>query len=428
MQKVLIITYYWPPAGGPGVQRWLKFAKYLREFDIEPVIYTPSNADYPILDTELENELPEGIRVFRRPIFEPYRFARFFSRRQTDVIRTGIIPSERQSLKDRILLWIRGNLFIPDARKFWVKPSIRYIQDLHKKEAFDAVITTGPPHSVHLIGLQLKKRLNLCWVADFRDPWTGIGYHEQLKLSKAARRKHIYLEKEVLNSADWLLVTSNTTKREFGGITSKPIHVITNGYDQGYENPESLDSQFTISHIGSLLSKRNPNMLWKVLADLVKEIPEFRETLRLQLIGLVSEEVLNSIEKNGLSEFVDKIDYVSHEKAIDYQKKSQVLLLLEIDAEETRGIIPGKLFEYLAAKRPVLAVGPQEWEAGELLANAGAGKVFSYQDESDLKKVILEWFQEYQSGKLHVEDSQIAQYSRRELTRNLAKLLHGNRI
>ena len=428
MRKVLIITYYWPPAGGPGVQRWLKFARYLSEFDIEPVIYTPSNADYPVLDTALEKELPEGIRIYRRPIFEPYRIARIFSRKQTEVIRSGIIPNERQSLKDRILLWIRGNMFIPDARKFWVKPSIRYIKELHQEEAFDSLITTGPPHSVHLIGLQLKKQLNLQWIADFRDPWTGIGYHEQLKLSGAARRKHLKLEHEVLNKADWLLVTSNTTKKEFERITSKPIHVITNGYDEGYEKPEVLDSQFTISHIGSLLSKRNPENLWKVLAGLVQEQPEFGKNLRLQLIGLVSEDVLDSLEKHGLSSYVDRIDYVSHNEAIRYQKKSQVLLLLEIDAEESRGIIPGKLFEYMAAKRPVLAVGPREWEAGELIRSTAAGMVFSYQEESGLKKVILEWFQEYQSDSLNVKDTQIAQFSRRELTRNLAKLLHGNRI
>ncbi len=428
MRKVLIITYYWPPAGGPGVQRWLKFAKYLGEFDIEPVIYAPSNADYPVQDDALVRELSAGIRVFRRPIFEPYHLARVFSKKQTDVIRTGIIPSEEQSLKDRILLWIRGNLFIPDARKFWVKPSVRYIQDLHKSEAFDAIITTGPPHSVHLIGLQLKKQLNIAWYADFRDPWTSIGYHKQLKLSPRARRKHLRLEHEVLNTADWILVTSNTTKKEFKEITTKPVHVITNGYDVGYEDPEKLDSQFTISHIGSLLSKRNPEYLWKALAQLVEEIPEFREHLRLQLIGLISEEVLDSIESNGLTSYVKRIGYVTHEEAIRYQKKSQVLLLLEIDSEETKGIIPGKLFEYLAAKRPVLAVGPKEWEAGELLMNTGAGRVFSYQEESDLKKVILEWFQEYRTGKLDVNDSQIAQFSRRELTRNLAKLLHGNRI
>lgn len=428
MRKVLIITYYWPPAGGPGVQRWLKFAKYLREFELEPVIFTPSNADYPIKDNNLGKELPEDIRVYRRPIFEPYRLARLFSKKQTEVIRTGIIPNERQSFKDRLLLWIRGNFFIPDARKFWVKPSVRFLSKLVRREDFHAVITTGPPHSVHLIGLQLKKHTQAPWFADFRDPWTGIGYHEQLKLGKAARKKHLSLEHQVLNAADTLLVTSETTKTEFEAITSKPIQVITNGYDTGYETPETPDSEFTISHIGSLLSKRNPRNLWRVLGELLQENETFRDRFRLQLIGLVSEDVVKSLKKFGLEKHLHMVDYVSHEKAIQYQKKSQVLLLAEIDSVETRGIIPGKLFEYMAAKRPVLAIGPETWEAGELLRDAGVGHVFSYQEESGLKKVILEWFQAYLSGTLDVHDAQIAQYSRRELTRNLAKLLHGNRI
>ncbi|MCE2612017.1 glycosyltransferase family 4 protein [Flavobacteriaceae bacterium D16] len=428
MRKVLIITYYWPPAGGPGVQRWLKFVKYLREFEVEPVIFTPSNADYPIQDPALAKELPEGIRVYRHTIFEPYRIARLFSRKQTEVIRTGIIPTERQSLKDRLLLWIRGNLFIPDARKFWVKPSVRFLRNINENEHFDALITTGPPHSVHLIGLKLKKQLSIPWIADFRDPWTSIGYHKQLKLGSVARRKHLSLERQVLNSADELLVTSRTTKEEFENITQQPIHVITNGYDLGYEKDEPLDTQFTISHIGSLLSKRNPANLWRVLSELVKENPEFRDRFRLQLIGLVSEEVLNSLDNYGLKAYTHRLDYVSHEDAIDYQKKSQALLLLEIDAKETRGIIPGKLFEYLAARRPILAVGPQEWEAGELVTTLGAGRVFGYKEETELKKVILKWFQDYLRGTLRVKDAQITQFSRRELTRKLAELLHGNRI
>jgi len=428
MRKVLIITYYWPPAGGPGVQRWLKFVKYLREFEIEPVVFTPSNADYPVQDAALLKELPEDIKVFRSPIFEPYRLARIISGKQTDRIRTGIIPTERQSFKDRILLWIRGNLFIPDARKYWVKPSVRVLKNMAKKEHFDALITTGPPHSVHLIGLKLKKQLAIPWIADFRDPWTSIGYHKQLKLNSAARKKHLSLEQEVLNAADEILVTSKTTKREFESITSKPIHVITNGYDDGYEKKESLDTQFTISHIGSLLSKRNPENLWKVLGELVQDNPEFRKRLQLQLIGLVSQEVLDSLEKYDLLGFIHRTDYVSHHEAIRYQKKSQLLLLLEIDSEETRGIIPGKLFEYLAARRPVLAVGPEEWEAGDLLVNTGAGRVFSYREETELKKVILKWFQAYLTSTLKVKDTQITQFSRRALTRKLAELLHGNRI
>lgn len=428
MRKVLIITYYWPPAGGPGVQRWLKFAKYLREFDIEPIIYTPSNPDYPITDSALEVEVPDGLKIYQRPIIEPYRFAGWFSRKNTDRIRSGIIPDKRQSVMDRFLLWIRGNLFIPDARRLWVNPSVRYLRKLIVQEQPAVIITTGPPHSLHLIGLRLKKYFKIPWLADFRDPWTSIGYHDQLKLSAFAKRKHLKLEQEVLNAADVIVVTSETTRKEFEGLTQQPITVITNGYDTGYENPESLDKQFTISHIGSLLSKRNPENLWKVLGELIQENPVFRERLSLQLIGVVGREVLESIDTYGLKAHTRVIEYVPHDKAVQYQKQAQVLLLAEINAPETRGIIPGKLFEYLAAKRPILAIGPEEWEAGAIISRAQAGMPFDYQADSELKKVILDWFQKYLSDTLDVKDAQIGHYSRRELTRNLAKLLHGNRF
>ncbi|MBT8204894.1 MAG: glycosyltransferase family 4 protein [Eudoraea sp.] len=428
MRKVLIITYYWPPSGGPGVQRWLKFAKYLREFDVEPIIYTPSNPDYPITDPVLTDEVPDGLKIYRRPIIEPYRFAGWFSRKNTDRIRSGIIPDKRQSAMDRFLLWIRGNLFIPDARKLWVKPSIGYLRKLIDQEQPQAIITTGPPHSMHLIGLGLKKYFPIPWFADFRDPWTNIGYHNQLRLSAFAKKKHLRLEQRVLNTADVIIVTSETTKKEFKGLTQRPIEVITNGYDTGYENPEPLDKRFTISHIGSLLSKRNPTNLWQVLGELLSENAQFRDRFTLQLIGVVGREVLDSIESFGLKANTQVLEYVPHDKAVQYQKQAQVLLLAEINTPETRGIVPGKLFEYLAARRPILGIGPEEWEAGVIIKRTHSGCAFDYQADSELKKVILDWFQKYLSDSLDVKDAQIAQYSRRELTRNLAKLLHGNRF
>ncbi|MEQ9581517.1 MAG: glycosyltransferase, partial [Arenibacter sp.] len=249
MQKVLIITYYWPPAGGPGVQRWLKFVKYLRDFDIEPIVYIPENPNYPIVDESLTQEIPAGIKVYKKPIYEPYGFARIFSKKKTKKISAGIINSKNQSVVEKVMLWIRGNLFIPDARKFWIKPSVDFLQAVIAQEKIGTVITTGPPHSLHLIGLELKKRTQIRWVTDFRDPWTSIGYHKKLKLTKASQEKHKQLEHLVLNEADKIIVTSNTTRQEFSHITQKPITVITNGYDTSPGNSVALDVDFTISHI-----------------------------------------------------------------------------------------------------------------------------------------------------------------------------------
>lgn len=422
MQKVLIVVYYWPPAGGPGVQRWLKFIKYLPEFGFEPIVFIPKNPNYPIQDDSLLNEIP-NVRVIEQPIFEPYRLASVLSKRKTKRISSGIIQKhKKQTVLERLLLWIRGNFFIPDARKYWVKPSVRKIEQLFQEEKIDTIITTGPPHSVHLIGLRLKAKLNLKWVADFRDPWTSIGYHKKLKLSKRSHRKHKELEREVLTNGDQLVVTSKTTKEEFSKINDTPITVITNGFES--EKPKtSLDAKFTLSHIGSLLTDRNPAILWQVLKELVSENEAFKNNLKIQLVGVVGDGVKESLKENGLYDFVTEVGYVSHDKVLEYQSSSQALLLLEIDSIETRGIIPGKLFEYLNAQRPILALGPKSWEAGELVEKHKAGSYFTSTDVHVLKKVLLDWFEQFQKGDLQCNSEGIEQYHRRELTKNLAKLL-----
>lgn len=425
MHKVLIITYYWPPAGGPGVQRWLKFVKYLPEFDIHPVIYIPENPKYPITDSSLTKEIPENVTIYTSKIFEPYLYAGFLSKKKTKQISSGVISDDNASLLENFLLWIRGNVFIPDARKYWVRPSVRFLTGIIKKEEIDTIITTGPPHSLHLIGLELKKNLDVKWLADFRDPWTSIGYHSKLRLTKASERKHRLLEKEVANGCDKLLVTSNTTKVEFESITTNPVYVITNGYDiPESELPFSaLDKKFTLSHIGSLLTGRNPENLWKVLSEIIGENETFRNVFQLNLIGVVGQDVLNSINDNGLKNYTRIKEYVTHEEAVNYQRSSQLLLLVEIDAANTRGIIPGKLFEYLAAKRPILAIGPEHWDGGEIVKRTNSGVVCNYNSLVDLKAVILKWFHLYQQGNLMVSSVNIKEYNRRTLTAKLAKLL-----
>ena len=425
MHKVLIISYYWPPSGGPGVQRWLKFVKYLPEFEIHPVIYIPKNPRYPITDSSLNQEIPENITIYKNKIFEPYFYAGFLSKKKTKQISSGVISDENPSFIEKVLLWIRGNMFIPDARKYWIKPSVRFLTGIIKKEGIDTIITTGPPHSLHLIGLELKKNLDIKWLADFRDPWTSIGYHTKLRLTKASQRKHRQLEKEVANGCDKLLVTSNTTKAEFESITTNPVHVITNGYDiPESELPfSSLDKKFTLSHIGSLLTGRNPENLWKVLSEIISENETFRKVFQLNLIGVVGQDVLNCINDNGLGFYTRIIEYVTHEEAVNYQRRSQLLLLAEIDSPQTRGIIPGKLFEYLAAKRPILAIGPEQWEGGEIVKSTNSGIVCNYNSVADLKAVILKWFHLYQQGNLMVSSVNIKEYNRRTLTAKLAELL-----
>nr|WP_286928345.1 glycosyltransferase family 4 protein [Flavobacterium sp. UBA4197] len=424
MKKVLIITYYWPPAGGPGVQRWLKFVKYLPDFGMEPVVYIPENPTYPLLDRQLEEEIPDSITILKKKITEPYAWASVFSKNKTRKISSGIIPNKKkQSFLERLMLWTRGNLFIPDARVLWVKPSVAYLSEYIKENGIDTVITTGPPHSLHLIGLALKKKQHIKWVADFRDPWTTIGYHKALKLSGYAAKKHKDLEREVMQEADFLLVTSQTTKKEFEAITTKPIHVITNGYDVEKVVKEPLDEKFTLAHIGSFLSERNPRILWKALSELVKEEPGFKEHFQLKLIGATSQEIMETIDEFKLAPYVNNLGYVSHQEAVQHQRKSQVLLLIEIDSEETKSIIPGKLFEYMVSERPILAIGPEEADFAGILKQTNTG-VFALYEEKDLvKETLLKYYKAYLEQNLKVYPVGLQQYSRKNLTKQLADLL-----
>jgi glycosyltransferase involved in cell wall biosynthesis len=421
-KKILIITYYWPPAGGPGVQRWLKFVKYLPDFGYEPHVYIPENPTYPIVDEKLTNEVSEKAIIIKQKIKEPYRWASFFSKKNTKKISSGIIPSKKkQALIEKVMLWIRGNFFIPDARILWVKPSVIFLKEYIEKHQIETIITTGPPHSLHLIGLQLKKQSNIKWIADFRDPWTTIGYHKELMLNEKSEKKHKELERKVLNSVDKIIVTSPTTKSEFTKLTSKPIEVITNGYDVEKVTKTELDEKFSIAHIGSFLSDRNPRILWKALKELVKENKEFALDFQLKLIGKVSQDVLESIDEFKLTKFVTSLGYVSHDEAIMHQRTSQVLLLIEIDSEETRCIIPGKLFEYMVSERPIIAIGPKASDFEGILKETNTGQFFNYHEKSQLKETIVAHYQLYKQNNLKVYPAGLQYYSRKSLTEKLVK-------
>ncbi len=425
MKKVLIITYYWPPAGGPGVQRWLKFSKYLPEFGIQPIIYKPKNPHYPTLDHSLVNEVSPTTTVLEKSIIEPYNLAKLVSKSDTTQLSKGLIKSpKKQSKLQESLLYVRGNFFIPDARKFWVSPSVNYLTKYIQKHDINCIITTGPPHSLHLIGKKLKQNnRSIRWIADFRDPWTNIGYHSELKLTETSAEKHKQLEHDVLNQADDVLVTSFETQREFIKKTNQPVHLITNGFDTEQVRVEELDESFSLSHIGSLLSQRNPIILWEILSELIEELEHFKSFFELRLVGNVSEQVVQSIYDHGLRDYLSLLGYVSHEQAVEVQQSSQVLLLIEINSEETRGIIPGKVFEYMNAKRPILAIGPNQWDVEQLIQSSRSGKVFNYAQKQALKQQITDYFKAYLTGKLEVNVSGIEKYSRHHLTQQLSQII-----
>ena len=421
MKKALIITYYWPPAGGSGVQRWLKFVKYFRDFGIEPIVYTVENANYPICDNSLKNDIPKNITVLKQPIWEPNNLLSLFGKKKTE--SAGFL-NPNPSVFGAIMQYVRANYFIPDARKFWIKPSVNYLKKYISENAIDVIITTGPPHSMHLIGLHLKQKLGVKWIADFRDPWTDIDYFHQLPLSKKAIKKHHYLEAEVVKNANAVLVVGNTMRENYLKFNTN-IHTVTNGFDQvEMETNIELDSKFTMTHIGLMNADRNPNILWDVLSEIINENIEFKEDFNLKLIGKIDASVKQSIVKNKLSNNVVLIVYVSHSEVINYQKKSQVLLLIVNNVPSAKGIITGKIFEYLMAKRPIIAIAPKTGDLDEILRSTNAGSVINFEDRNDLKRSILELYSQFKKGKLKVDSKNIEQYHRRELTKKVAEIIN----
>lgn len=428
MKRVLIVTYYWIPSGGAGVQRWVKFTKYLRSFGWEPIVYTPENPEFPSIDHSFEKDIPQDIEVIKLPIWEPYNVYRRLTGKKGEAINAGFISeNKKQSLKDKLSIRIRGNFLIPDPRRFWIKPSVKFLSEYLKTHPVDAIISTGPPHSMHIIGKGIKKRFpRLPWLADFRDPWTNIDFYKDLNLSKPADFIHHKMEKSVITLADAVVVVSDGMKTEYEAMGSKRVQVISNGFDTSDTNELNpvMDKKFSISHIGTLNAARNPRTLWKVLQQLCVANDEFRNDLEIQLVGKVDYSVLEDLQNSGLITNLKKIDYLSHSEAIQRQQSSQVLLLLINNSGNAKGILTGKFYEYLAAHRPILAVGPTDGDASKVLSASGAGKIVDFDDELKTKEAVLEYYKLYKSAELKLKASSVEQYSRRSLTGELAELLN----
>jgi glycosyltransferase involved in cell wall biosynthesis len=425
-KKILIITYYWPPAGGPGVQRWLKFAKYLPDFGWKPIIYTPENPSYPLLDETLMKDVPENIEMVRTRIWEPYQLAEKLNKSNKKFKAGQFDVGKNQSWKSKLSIWVRGNFFIPDARVFWVKPSIKFLEKYLKENKIDTIVTSGPPHSLHLIGLGLKNKIpDLKWIADFRDPWTEISYYKHLKLTKSSDKKHRELESAVFKNADITLATSYTDAENFRKAGANAI-CITNGFDES-DSDKSVKGQigqaFTLSYIGVLEQLRNPENLWKALDELVKENAEFATDFKLKFVGRIDDKILQSIENSSLKNHILNLGYLAHGKAVEEMQNSDLLLITNFPNESSKGIIPGKIFEYLASGKQILSFGPDKADVAKILDETQAGKHFSYQDTETVKKFILEKFILWKNGNLLENTQHIEQFSRKNLTRQLSEIL-----
>lgn len=429
MRKVLIITYYWPPSGGAGVQRWLKFVKYLHQNNWEPIVYTPENPEVPETDLSLSKDIPDYVTVIKRPVWEPYTYyKKLLGMKPQEKIQAGFLSeSEKPRKMQELSVWIRGNLFIPDARKFWVTPSVKFLKNHLSHHPVQAMITTGPPHSMHLIGRALKKSLNIPWLADFRDPWTNIDFYHELKLTRWADQIHHKLEQSILQRADRVTVISPTMANEFKTIHNRRYDVLTNGFDtEDYTTDKILlDKKFTIAHIGSLNKARNPETLWQVLEQMTQESTRFSKDLLIRLIGKVDHQVIQSINQYHLDKHVEYVPYMPHNQIVKVQQQTQLLLLCINQTPNAKGILTGKLFEYMGSRRPIFCIGPCDGDAAEIINKSSCGWMADYHDATTMTRILADSYLKFSKQSLNNANAFISPYSREKLTERLAGILHG---
>jgi glycosyltransferase involved in cell wall biosynthesis len=428
MGKVLIISYYWPPSGGGGVQRWLKFSKYLTQFGWEPVIFTPENPDFDIKDYSLGKDISDYVEVLKFPIWEPYSvFNKLTGGKQKAHIKQGqVLEKGKKSFFQQMVIWLRGNFFIPDPRVFWVKPSVRFLSEIIESNQIRAVITTGPPHSMHLIGLRLKKKTGLPWIADFRDPWSDWDILKKLKVSSPALWLHRKLEKKVLLSANKVVTVSNTWANQLGSVVNRKVEVVTNGFDEDDFSSDDVDYAggcFRISHIGMINELRNPVNFWKAIKELCSENKQFAEAVAINFTGILSEALIQVLSQDELlAEKVRLQGYVPHNEVMKLYQDSSVLLLIQNQSDNAKGHIPGKFFEYLASGRPLLVLGPKESDLVAILQETQAGYVCEPEDIQQIKTAIIDLFEMWKR-KGYDKSKAIEQYSRKALAKKYAAIL-----
>ena len=432
LQKVLVITYYWPPSGGAGVQRALKFVKYFREFGYEPVVVTvdPAKASYPVIDQTLLSEVSQDTRVITTDSFEPLNILSAIMGKK-NVPYGGFANANKESKIQKILRWVRGNFFIPDARVGWVSRAVKAAGKLIEAEGIKYVFVSSPPHSSQLIGLQLKQRYpQIRWIADMRDPWTDIYYYKDLLHTSIAAAKDARYERNVLEGADEIIVVSEAIKRTFTAKSAKigagKVHVIPNGYDEndfaGEVKPEA--GTFVVSYVGTMADTYKPDVFFKSFAEIVKK--NTHQKIRFRFIGNAPWTLKKLTEEYGIESYCEWIGHVNHDEAIHYMRTSDMLLLIIPDSEGAEGILTGKLFEYLGAERTILGIGPVNGDAAKIIQECNAGKMFERREGDAMR----DWLEQQAEAVLRNEtiyngNGQVKKFRRRELTRSAAAVING---
>lgn len=463
MNRVLIITYYWPPTAGSGVQRWLKMSKYLPQHGWQPVIYTPENPEAGMTDESLLRDIAPEVEVIKRPILEPYAVFNALTGNKgknsgkASAGSGAVNPINAVGHKSplmRLSLWLRANVFVPDPRCFWIRPSVRFLKKYLREHPVDAIVSTGPPHSMHLIARALHRSTGIPWTADFRDPWTRIFYFKHLPLTSCSRKRYAAMELSVLREADRVVAVTDNMIRDFIGeleastdhpgtgrnnpqtgkttatgdrpstVPTGKFHVIENGYDEADFTgitPAELPEGFNLVHTGLFSAEGNPRKLWKVLAELCRDLPGFGRDLHLTFAGKTDPEILAAVREAGLGDRLTDRGYIPHHEANRLQKAADLLLLPLREEPEAAGILTGKYFEYLAAGRPIAAFGPHGSVLERSLAATRTGRIFDWEEEVPLKEYLTALYT--RTLTFSPDPGAISAYTRRSLAGRYAEVL-----
>ena len=413
LKRVLIIAYYWPPSGGGGVQRWLKFAKLLPSVGWEPIIVTPSNPDVPVVDPSLNDDVPKDLEVWTFPVMEPTRLLKKFGL-GGGTARLGAERQLKSSFLKTLIRWVRGNLFLPDARVGWVRPTTKQVLSRLKRHPVDVVVTTGPPHSMHLIGLAIHRETDLPWVADFRDPWSTMDYLSDFRLTRAARRRLERMERTVVESANRVMVTSPGALKELNVDPDKGV-VLPNGWDRDDfpQNPPkpAKSGPPVLGHFGALYGARNPNPLWPAMAQ---------AGWKLLLAGPVTADVLHDIQRAGVD--MTHVGNLPHRESVLQMHTCHALLVTHNDSPSARSSTPGKVFECLATGRPVLAFGPDKSDLQQRCHNEGVA--FVAHDNPGARELAHSWLLDCARTHDATVHKGVAKLERRVLTSELGAILN----
>ncbi len=420
-KKVLIITYYWPPSGGPGVQRWLKFVKYLPQFGISPIVLTvdPAKAEYPVIDESLLQEIDSEIEVYQTDCKGVYEFYKKITGSKTAPY-SGFANEGNPTFLQKVSRFVRGNFFLPDARRGWIKYAYRKANQLIEEQEIDTVITTGPPHSAHLTGLKLKTKYpNIRWIADFRDPWSNIQYKSFLYQTRWAQQKDLKYERRVLEHCDTAMFAVDERSRLVKihpHVNPAKMVFMPNGYDESdFEGKPSVRPEnLVITYTGTIAANYPTSGLIKALKELQTEIP-----VHIRFVGRVDEKTQAALKEN-LNDVTELIGFVEHSVSVDYLLSSSVLLLVNANVEGAEFLLHGKIFEYLASGKPILLLGPIHSVAAQIIKQADAGSAFEYDDADGIKKFLKE---QYVQCPFHSDMSVIRQYTRESLTRKLSEII-----